>query len=460
MSAVEYAQRSQGRFLEELKGLLSIPSISTLPEHAHDVRHAACLLAKELERIGLENVRLIEGSGDPIGHPLVYGDWLHAPGKPTCLCYGHYDVQPPDPLDEWTTPPFEPSERDGNLYARGAVDDKGQMYMHVKALESLFQTNDGKLPLNIRVILEGEEEVGGTNIARFVKEYPAELKADFALISDTEMFAPDLPTLCVGLRGMIYTEIEARGARTDLHSGMYGGVAPNPFIALAQIIAQLKDVDGRILIPGFYDKVTVPSEAELHTWKNLPFDEEHYRESEIGSSVLVGEPGFSAIERTWSRPTLDVHGMPGGFIGAGAKTVIPAKATAKVSMRLVPDMEPQEIFSQYKSFVESLCPPGIVLSVRLIHSGDPLVINTDNPYVKAAKKALHQVFGRETVFIRSGGSIPIVGDIERHLKIPSVMMGFGLPDDNLHAPNEKFHIANFYRGIESIILFFEEVGRL
>jgi len=459
MTAVEYAQQSQGRFLEELKGLLRIPSVSTLPEHAHDVRHAACILAKELERIGLENVKLIDGTGEPAGHPLVYADWLHAPGKATCLCYGHYDVQPPDPLDEWKTPPFEPTERDGNLYARGAVDDKGQMYMHVKALESLFQANDGKLPLNVRMVLEGEEEVGGTNIARYVREHPEALKADFALISDTEMFAPDLPTLCVGLRGMIYTEIEARGARTDLHSGMYGGVAPNPFVALAQIISRLKDEDGQILIPGFYDKVAVPSQEELSAWATLPFDEHHYLETEVGSTMLTGEPGFSVLERTWSRPTLEVHGMPGGFIGAGAKTVIPAKATAKVSMRLVPDMTPDEAFAQYKSFVESLCPKGIELTVRLVHAGEPLVIKTDNPYVKAAERALRQVFGRDTVFIRSGGSIPIVGDIEKHLKIPSVMMGFGLPDDNLHAPNEKFHIANFHRGIESIILFFEEVAR-
>jgi acetylornithine deacetylase/succinyl-diaminopimelate desuccinylase-like protein len=463
MTAVEYAQKSQGRFLEELKGLLCIPSISTLPEHAHDVRHAAVVLVQELRRIGLENVKLIEGTETPAGHPLVYADWLHAPGKPTCLCYGHYDVQPPDPLDEWKSPPFEPTERDGNIYARGAVDDKGQMYMHIKALESLFEASPEsgarKLPINIRVLLEGEEEVGGENISRFVQEHPEALKADFALISDTEMFAPDLPTLCVGLRGMIYTEIEARGARTDLHSGMYGGVAPNPFLALASVLAKLKDEKGRILIPGFYDRIQAPSDDELRAWQKLPFDEEHYRESEIGSSTLTGEEGFTALERTWARPTLDVHGMPGGFIGAGAKTVIPAKATAKVSMRLVPDMKSEEAFSQYKSFVESLCPSGIELTVRLIHSGDPIVINTDNPYVKAAEKAMRQVFDKDTVFIRSGGSIPIVGDIERNLKIPSVMMGFGLPDDNLHAPNEKFHIQNFYRGIESIILFFEELGR-
>ena len=309
------------------------------------------------------------------------------------------------------------------------------------------------------MILEGEEEVGGEGIARFVREHPEQLQADFALVSDSEMFAPGLPTLCVGLRGMVYTELEAVGARTDLHSGIYGGAAPNPFVALAQVIAPLKDPQGHILIPGFYDKVIAPSADELEAWKSLPFDEEQYRSSEIGSRELYGEPGFSVLERTWARPTMDVHGMPGGFIGAGAKTVIPAKATAKISFRLVPDMNPQEAFAQYKSYVESLQPKGVELRVRLIHSGDPIVVRTDNPYIRAATRAMQQVFGKETVFIRSGGSIPIVGDFERHLKIPTVMMGFGLPDDNLHAPNEKFHIANFHRGIESIILLFEELGR-
>ncbi len=452
--AFDFAHSNASRFLEELKSLLRIPSVSTLPEHKQDVRKVAELLAAELRRIGMENVKLIETAG----HPLVYADWLHAAGKPTCLCYGHYDVQPPDPLDEWHTPPFEPTERNGNLYARGAVDDKGQRYMHVKALESLLSAT-GKLPLNIRVILEGEEEVGGEGIAEFVKHRPEELKADFALISDTEMFAPELPTLCVGLRGMIYTEIEVRGAKTDLHSGIYGGAAPNPFVALAQIIAQLKDKDGKILIPGFYDKVKQPSAEELNAWKKLPFDEEHYRKTEVGSQVLTGEQGFSVLERTWARPTLDVHGMPGGFIGAGAKTVIPAKATAKVSMRLVPDMTPQESFVLYKSYVESLSPKGVELEVRLIHSGEACLIPTDNPYIQAAKRALHEIWKKDTVFIRSGGSIPIVGDFARHLKLPSVMMGFGLPDDNLHAPNEKFHIANFHRGIDSLILFLEEVGK-
>jgi acetylornithine deacetylase/succinyl-diaminopimelate desuccinylase-like protein len=452
--ALAYARQNAPRFLDELKALLRIPSVSTAPEHRGDVRHAAEVLAAELARIGLEHLQLIEGAG----HPLVYADWLHAPGKTTVLCYGHYDVQPAEPLDEWLSPPFEPAERDGNLYARGAVDDKGQMYMHLKALESLLA--GGSLPINVRVILEGEEEIGGESIARFVAEHPEQLKADFALISDTEMFAPGLPTLCVGLRGMIYTEIEARGAKTDLHSGMYGGAAPNPFVALAQVIAQLKDADGHVLIPAFYEGVEQPSAEERAAWARLPFDEEHYRVTEVGSTELTGEPGYGVLERTWARPTLDVHGMPGGFIGAGAKTVIPARAVAKVSMRLVPSMTPAATFARYREYVLSLAPKGITLDVRLIHSGDPIVVGTDNPYIRAAAYSLTQVWGQETVYIRSGGSIPIVGDFERHLKIPTVMMGFGLPDDNLHAPNEKFHIENFHRGIESIITYFTHLGEL
>lgn len=454
-SAVAFARENASRFLEELKTLLRIPSVSTLPEHRGDVKAAAQWLASELRRIGMEHVELIESEG----HPLVYADWLHAPGKPTCLCYAHYDVQPPDPLDEWTTPPFEPAERNGNLYARGAVDDKGQLMLQLKALESLLAAT-GALPLNLRIIFEGEEEVGGEQIASFVRQHPERLQADFALISDTEMFAPELPTLCVGLRGMIYTELEVRGAKTDLHSGMYGGAAPNPFVALAQIIAGLKDRDGKILIPGFYDAVRPPSQAELNAWKSLPFDEAEYLRTEIGAPALVGEKGYSAIERTWSRPTLDVHGIIGGFTGVGAKTVIPAKATAKVSMRLVPAMTPQTTFQQYKDYVEQIKPEGVTVSVRLIHSGEPSLIGTDNPYVGAANRALKQVWGKDTVYIRSGGSIPIVGDFDKYLKIPSVMMGFGLPDDGLHAPNEKFHIANYHRGIESVILFLQEAGRL
>jgi acetylornithine deacetylase/succinyl-diaminopimelate desuccinylase-like protein len=453
-SAVAYAQKNYPRFLDQLKALLRIPSVSTLPEHAGDCHFAAEVLAADLAKIGMENVRLIETAG----HPLVYADWLHAAAKPTVLVYGHYDVQPPDPLDEWLSPPFEPTERNGNLYARGAVDDKGQVIAQMKALESLL-ASDGKLPLNVRVLLEGEEEVGGEGIARYVASKPADLKADFALVSDTELFAPGLPTLCVGLRGMTYTELEVRGAKTDLHSGMYGGAAPNPFFALAQILAKLKDENGHILIPGFYDDVVPPSPEELAAWKSLPFDEEEYRINEVGARQLVGEAGYSVLERTWARPTLEVHGIPGGFIGAGAKTVIPAKALAKVSMRLVPDMTPAKAFALYKSFVQKIVPAGVDVEVRLIHSGDPCLIPVNNPYIRAATQALHEVWGKDTVFIRSGGSIPIVGDFARHLGLPSVMMGFGLPDDNIHAPNEKFNLKNFELGIQSLIRFLEEVGR-
>jgi acetylornithine deacetylase/succinyl-diaminopimelate desuccinylase-like protein len=452
--AVAFARQNYSSFLDDLKALLRIPSISTLPEHKDDCRRAAESLAVELKRIGMDNARLIETEC----HPLVYADWLHATGKPTVLIYAHYDVQPPDPLDEWLSPPFEPTERDGNLYARGAVDDKGQLVAQLKALESLLATA-GALPVNVRVLFEGEEEVGGEGIARFVASGPPELHSDFALVSDTELFAPGLPTLCVGLRGMIYTEIEVRGARADLHSGMYGGAAPNPFIALAQILARLKDEDGRILIPGFYDGIIPPSAEELAAWRSLPFDEEQYRINEVGSRQLVGEPGYSVLERTWARPTLDVHGMPGGFTGEGAKTVIPARATAKVSMRLVPGMTTAKAFDLYKDYVARIAPLGVEVAVRLIHSGEPCLISVDNPYVKAATAALREVWGRETVFIRSGGSIPIVGDFARYLGIPSVMMGFGLPDDNLHAPNEKFHLKNFALGIESIVRFLEEAGR-
>ena len=464
-AAVGYARKNGQRFVEELKNLLRIPSISTDPEHAGDVRRAAEFVAEGLRAAGLEGVRLIETAtaAHKGGHPLVYGEWLKAAPaadgmpKPTVLLYGHYDVQPAEPLEEWKSPPFEPTERDGNLYARGAVDDKGQMWMHVKALESLMRA-DGGLPVNVRVIVEGEEEVGGEGIGAFVREHGEQLKADCALVSDTEMFAPGLPTLCVGLRGMIYTELEVRGARTDLHSGMYGGAAPNPFVALAGMIALLKRGDGHIAIPGFYDGIEEPTKAELEAWRSLPFNEEAYREHEVGSPELTGERMFSVLERTWSRPTMDVHGMPGGFTGAGAKTVIPAKATAKISFRLVPGMKPEATFAKYKAFVEEITPRGVTTEVRLIHAGEPIVVSTDNAFVHAATEAMGAVFGKETVFVRGGGSIPIVGDFVRELGIPTVLMGFGLPDDNLHAPNEKFHLANFHRGIESIVGFLERVG--
>jgi acetylornithine deacetylase/succinyl-diaminopimelate desuccinylase-like protein len=453
-SAVDFARNNQQRFLNELKDLLRIPSVSTLEEHKPDIQKAADYVASNLRSIGMENVEIIPTKG----HPLIYADWLHAAGKPTVLCYAHYDVQPAEPLDEWLTPPFEPTERNNNLYARGAVDDKGQLWMEVKALEALMQSGAGQLPINVKVIFEGEEEVGGESIAQFLPKQKAKLKADFALVCDTELFAANLPTLCVGLRGLVYTEIEACGAKTDLHSGVYGGAAPNPFFALIEIISKLKDAKGKILIPGFYAKVKAPTKDELKAWKRLPFNEEHYRKTEVGSKVLTGEPGYSVLYRTWARPTLEVHGMPGGFIAAGAKTVIPAKAAAKVSMRLVPNQDADDILKKYIAYVKKLTPKGIETTIKVHSKGPAAVVGTDNPYIKAATEALHDTFKKETVFIRSGGSIPIVTDFQDVLKIPSVMMGFGLPDDNLHAPNEKFHIPNFHRGIETICRFFEKLG--
>jgi len=453
-SSVTYAQQNQQRFLGELRDLLRIPSVSTAPEHKDDVRRAAEFVANDLRRIGMENLEIIPTKG----HPLIYADWLHASGKPTVLCYAHYDVQPAEPLNEWISPPFEPTERNHNIYARGAVDDKGQLWMEIKAIEALMKGHGGKLPVNVKFIIEGEEEVGGESIAAYVRKEKGKLKADFALVCDTELFAPDLPTLCVGLRGLVYTEIEAKGAMTDLHSGMYGGVAPNPLFALVGIISKLKDANERILIPGFYKDVKAPSKDELKAWKRLPFNEEHYRKTEVGSKVLTGEPGYSVLYRTWARPTLEVHGMPGGFTATGAKTVIPARASAKVSMRLVPNQDPDKVFKRYSKFVKSLTPKGIEINIKLHSKGPACVVNPKNRFIRPATEAMHEVFKKNTVFIRSGGSIPVVTDFQDVLKIPSVMMGFGLPDDNLHAPNEKFHIPNFYRGIESIIRFFEKVG--
>src|SRR6266852_121313 len=395
--AVECARQNQQRFLNELKDLLRIPSVSTAPEHKSDVQRAAEFVSNELRRIGMENVEVVP----TMGHPLIYADWLHAVGKPTVLCYAHYDVQPPDPLNEWISPPFEPAERNNNVYARGAVDDKGQLWMEVKAIEALMKGHSGKLPINVKFIIEGEEEVGGESIAEYVRKQKPKLKADFALVCDTELFAPDLPTLCVCLRGLVYTEIQATGPKTDLHSGMYGGAAPNPFFALIEIISKLKDAKGRILIPGFYRGVKAPSKDELKAWKRLPFNEEHYRKTEVGSNVLTGEPGYSVLYRTWARPTLEVHGMPGGFIAAGAKTVIPAKASAKLSMRLVPNMDPDDIVRKYTKFVQKLTPKGVDVKIKIHSKGAACVVGTDNKYVKAATAAMHEIFKKDTVFIRS-----------------------------------------------------------
>jgi len=450
---MDYYRRRHDEFLEGLKEFLRIPSVSTAPEHKQDVQRAASFVEKELRGAGLDGVEVIRNGG----HPLVYAEWLRAPGKPTLLIYGHYDVQPPDPLDEWISPPFEPAIRDSNIYARGAVDDKGQTYLLLKALEGFLKTS-GRLPVNVRVLIEGEEECGGGHIASFVAAHPGRLRADAALICDTEMFAPELPTICVGLRGIVYGELHARGARTDLHSGVYGGAAPNPIQAIAEILSALKDRDGHILIPGFYDRVRPPSPEEREAWSRLPFDERAYLDTEIGASELTGEPDVPVLERVWARPTLEVHGVRGGFIGEGAKTVIPARAVAKLSMRLVADQRPDEAIAQLSAAISECCPRGVTAEFKSLHGAAPSLVDPANEFIQVSAEAMTEVFGNRTVFIRSGGSIPIVGLFQQHLGIPSVMMGFGLPDDNLHAPNEKFHLPNFFRGIEAVARYLELLG--
>ncbi len=406
-----------------------------------------------MEKAGLQNAHLIEGEGNP----LVYAEWLGAPGKPTLLLYGHYDVQPPDPLDEWKSPPFEPAIRNDNIYARGSADDKGQTMILIKAVDGLLKQH-GRLPINVKFLVEGEEEVGGEHIESYVASKPALIKADAAVICDTEMFAPELPTICVGLRGMVYGELMVQGAGHDLHSGVYGGAAPNPIQAIAEILTALKDRDGHIRIPGFYDRVQPPSAKERDAWARLPFDEREYKEKEVEVKELTGEPEVPLFERLWARPTLEVHGIRGGFIGEGAKTVIPARALAKVSLRLVADQRPDEAVAQLKKAVAAACPKGVTAEFKLIHFARPSLVNPDNRFIKAAAEAMKQVFGKETVYIRSGGSIPIVAAFDEFLGIPSVMMGFGLPDDNLHAPNEKMHLPNFFRGIEAVARYLEILG--
>jgi len=448
-----FVQENKDRFLEELKEFIRIPSISTLPENKDDIERAARFVARSLKAVGMENVEII-----PTGkHPLVYADWLHAPGKPTVLCYGHYDVQPADPLEEWKSPPFEPTVRDGNLYARGAVDDKGQLYMHVKAIEALRAVH-GAPPLNLKFIVEGEEEVGGESISKFVAENPARLKADIALVSDTALYAEGMPTLCIGLRGLVYTEIEVIGPSRDLHSGLYGGAAPNPLFGLIELLAKAKDAQGHIQVPGMYDEVAAPAPAEKASWDSLPFSEKEFLEKEVGSTALTGEPGYSVFERVWARPTMEVHGIGGGFTGAGAKTVIPAKATAKVSFRLVPNQTPEKIIAAWKKFVANNTPAGLQTTVKVLSSAPAVMVNPEHPAIDIAARAFAAVLNRPTVFIRSGGSIPIVGEFAKHLGIPSVLLGLGLPDDGLHSPNEKFKVDNFYLGIMTVARFFEQYG--
>jgi acetylornithine deacetylase/succinyl-diaminopimelate desuccinylase-like protein len=452
-STDQFVTENQDRLLEELKEFLRIPSISTLPENKDDVTRAAEFVAEKLRAAGIENVEVIQTDR----HPLIYGDWLHAPGKPTVLCYGHYDVQPADPLELWQTPPFEPIVRDGNIYARGSADDKGQMYTHIKAIEALRAIN-GTLPLNVKFLIEGEEEVGGVSITKYVEENPEKLKADVALVSDTSMYAPGMPTLNVGLRGLVYMEVEATGPFRDLHSGVYGGAAPNPIFGLIELLGTVKNSKGKVKVDGFYDEVEQPSPAELESWARLPFSETQFLMEEVGSTKLTGEKNFTVLERTWSRPTFEVHGIAGGFTGAGSKTVIPSKAVAKCSFRLVPSQNPDKIVAAFREHVKKNRPRGVKVEVRVLGASPGLMVNTDHPAIQVAAQAMEDIFGQPTVFTRSGGSIPIVGDFAKHVGIPTILMGFGLPDDGLHSPNEKYSLGNYYKGIMTVAHFFEKYG--
>lgn len=454
VSTDAFIEGNRERFLNELKDFLRIPSISTLPEHRPDLDRAAEFVAASLRDAGLESVEIIHTDK----HPLIYADWLHAAGKPTVLCYGHYDVQPADPLELWESPPFEPSVRDGSIYGRGTADDKGQMYMHIKAVETLRAVN-GTLPINLKFLVEGEEEVGGESIAKYVAENPQKLKADVALVSDTALYAPGIPTLTIGLRGLVYLEVEANGPSRDLHSGLYGGAAPNPVFGLIELLAKAKNSRGEIKVPGVYDDVEPPAPSEKESWAQLPFKEKEFLKNEVGSSKLSGETKFSVLERLWARPTFEVHGIAGGFTGPGSKTVIPAKATAKVSFRLVPRQDPEKIIAAFRQFVKKHAPRGIQLEVRVLSASPGLSVNPDHPAIHTAAQAFADIYQKPTVFIRDGASIPIVGDFATHLGIPTVLMGFGLPDDGLHSPNEKYSLENYYKGIMTIAHFFEEYGK-
>jgi len=452
-NVIDFINTHRDKYVDELKAYLAIPSISALPEHAADVKKAAEWSADEMRRIGMQNVRLI----DTPGFPVVYGEWLGAPGAPTILFYGHYDVQPVDPVNLWDSPPFEATVRDGEIYARGAADDKGQVFMHLKAIEAHLKQN-GKLPCNIKVILEGEEEVGSANLDDFVKAHKDELKADVVVISDSPMFDRGIPSICYGLRGLVYFQIDLRGTRSDLHSGSFGGAVANPAFVLANIVAQMKDRSGRIKIPGFYDDVRELRDEEREQWRKLPFNEKRYAK-ELGAPRLWGESGYSTLERVWARPTFEVNGVLSGFTAEGAKTVIPAVAMAKVSMRLVPNQDPDKIAGLFEAYVKKVAPKTVDVKVTRMHGGKPWMTDFDNRFVQAAGRAIQKGFGKEPVFNREGGSIPVVATFQEILGLPSVLFGVGLPDENAHAPNEKLDLGNFHGGIIASAFLYDEIAR-
>ncbi len=451
MNAYEYANAHQDAFLDELKTLLRMQSISALREHNAETARTAQWLADQLRSIGMTRVDLIQTSG----HPLIYAEWLGAKDAPTVLIYGHYDVQPVDPIELWHTPPFEPTVIDGNLYARGAADDKGQVFAHIKAVEALLKTN-GKLPVNVKFLIEGEEEISSVNLDPFIEANQALLRADVCVISDSHMLATDRPVIVYALRGIMYSEIEVHGPKSDLHSGAYGGVVYNPAQALCEIIAQLHKPDGSINVPGFYDRVRAINAQEREALKQVPWTDEEYF-SETGVPAAWGETGYSRREQVGLRPTLEVNGIVGGFIGEGSKTVLPAKALAKVSCRLVSDQDPQEIYELLSKRVAELTPSAVTSEVRLLSSGHAAIVDLNSPAIEAAAAAYERGFGARPVYLPEGGSIPVVATIQNLFHIPVLLIGLGLPDDNLHAPNEKFKLEHYYRGIDTSIALLESM---
>jgi acetylornithine deacetylase/succinyl-diaminopimelate desuccinylase-like protein len=450
---LDYVGAQNERYLRELTEFLAIPSVSTNPENVPDIRRCADWLVAHMTRIGLENAQIFPTAG----HPIVYADWLHAPGKPTVLLYGHYDVQPPEPLELWTSPPFEATIRDGKLFARGAADDKGQVLIHMKSIEA-FLRDGGTLPVNLKLIIEGEEEIGSEHLEVFVAEHKELLKADLVLISDSSMFAKGVPSICYGLRGLAYMQIDLVGPNKDLHSGSFGGTVHNPVQALAEIIAKLHDEKGRITIPGFYKDVLALSKKERAAYKKLPWSDRKYAK-ELGVAALYGEKGFTTLERVWARPTLECNGIWGGFTGEGAKTVLPSKASAKISMRLVPNQKSAKAAKLFEKHIKKIAPKTVKVTVKNLHGGEPAITPIDSPGVQAAVAALEKGFGKKPLYQREGGSIPIVVQFKQLLGLDTVLLGFGLPDENAHAPDEFINLENFFGGIRTSAHFFNELPR-
>jgi acetylornithine deacetylase/succinyl-diaminopimelate desuccinylase-like protein len=451
-STSSFIDQNRERFVRELSRFLAIPSVSTLSEHKQDIAHAAQWVLEHLERSGISG-RIYQTEG----HPVVLARSPEIPGAPVLLIYGHYDVQPPDPLDEWKTPPFSPDIRDGFIYARGATDDKGQLFTYLKAIEALLGSGE-KLPLNLSFLVEGEEEITSPNLEKFLKEHKDELRADAVAISDGSQFAHGIPAITYGLRGLCYLQLDIQGPRFDLHSGSFGGILDNPVQVLADILAKLKNPDGTVAIPGFYDDVLPLADWERQEMASLPIDEEAVK-NYLGISQFAGEPGYSLIERKSSRPTLDINGIWGGFSGEGSKTIIPAKAGAKVSMRLVPNQTAEKIHRCFREFITTGLAPGVKVKITGLHGGDPVLVSRQSPAILAAERAIEVGFGKKPVFIREGGSIPVVDLIKKELHQENILLlGWGSPDDGAHSPNERFSLEDFYRGIRSIAALFHELS--